>query len=59
MILDAGFWMLDAGCSILDAGCSMLDAGCSILEIKDPRSKQKIDGVGSQEFGMRNAECGK
>ena len=51
-ILDAGCWILDAGCSILDAGYSILDAGCSMLEVKDPRSKQKIDGVGFLDWGL-------
>ena len=51
-MLDAGCSMLDARCSMLDTRCSMLDARYSILEIKDLRSKQKIDGVGFLDWGL-------
>jgi hypothetical protein len=51
--------MLDARYWILDAGYWLLDTGYSVLDVKDPWSKQIIDGSGFQEFGSRNAECGK
>jgi hypothetical protein len=37
----------------LAPGLWMLDAGYSILDVKDPWSKQIIDGLGFQEFRIQ------